>query len=164
MCSPRRTAATAGRRTPTAGGGTQSGRVLVEQLFGIGLPAPNAPITTITFDPDRHGHVEQILSSAGLAGLPVDRAVKLAAAIDELALTAARDTGEVGIRLWHHRTAIVCEVTDPGTVDDPMIGRGAGIDPRSPRDRAVRLAYELCDLVQLRSGSAGTTVRIHSWR
>ena len=45
-----------------------------------------------------------------------------------------------------------------------MIGRGAGIDPSSPRDRAVRLAYELCDLVQLRSGSAGTTVRIHSWR
>ena len=144
--------------------GMRSGRVLVEQLFEVRLPAPTAPVTTITFDPDRHGHVERILSSVSLAGLPVDRAVKLAAAIDELALTAARDTGQVGIRLWHHRTAIVCEVTDPGTVDDPMIGRGAGIDPRSPRDRAVRLAYELCDLVQLRSGSAGTTVRIHSWR
>jgi predicted small metal-binding protein len=143
---------------------TQSGRVLVDQLFEVQLPAPNAPTTTITFDPDGHRHVEQILVSVGPAGLPVDRAVKLAAAIDELALTAARDTGQVGIRLWRHRTAIVCEVTDPGSVVDPMTGRGAGIDPSSPRDRAVRLAYELCDLVQLRSGSAGTTVRIHSWR
>jgi hypothetical protein len=151
-------------RSDPSGTGNRSGRVLVEQLFGVRLPAPIAPITTIAFDPDRHDHVEQILSLAGLAGLPVERAVKLAAAIDELALTAARETGQVGIRLWHHRTAIVCEVIDPGTVADPMIGRGAGIDPRSPRDRAVRLAYELCDLVQLRSGSAGTTVRIHSWR
>jgi len=140
------------------------GQMLFEQLCGAQLPDPDAPPTTITVDPGRHDHVEQILWSACHAGLPLDRAVKLAAAIDELAMAAGRDTGQVRIRFWHHQNAVVCEVTDPGTVDDPMIGRGIGIGPHSPRDRAVRLAHELCDLVQVRSGCAGTTVRIHSWR
>jgi len=142
---------------------TEPGRLHVQRLFELGLPAPDEPTTSITFDADRHIHVEQILATAAVAGLPADRAVKLAAAVDEIALAAARDAGRVGIHLWHHRAAVVCDITDPGTVHDPLIGRGAGIDYRSPRDRAVRLANELCDLVQLRSGSAGTTVRIHSW-
>jgi hypothetical protein len=30
------------------------------------------------------------------------------------------------------------------------------------RDRAIRLANELCDLVQVRSGPDGSTVRIHT--
>jgi hypothetical protein len=32
------------------------------------------------------------------------------------------------------------------------------------RDRAIRLANELCDLVQVRSGQDGTTIRIHTRR
>jgi predicted small metal-binding protein len=154
----------AGPNPDRSGGGDRPGSVMVEQLLGAGLPDPDGPTTSITFDPARHGHVERILWSADRAGLPADRAVKLAAAVDEIALAVAGETGPVGIRLWHHRTAVVCEVTDPGRVSDPLIGRGPGIDGRTPRDRAVRLANELCDLVQLRSGSAGTTVRIHSWR
>jgi hypothetical protein len=49
-------------------------------------------------------------------------------------------------------------------VTDPMIGRGSAAGPSHSRDRAIRLANELCDLVQVRSGSAGTTVRVHSSR
>jgi len=30
-------------------------------------------------------------------------------------------------------------------------------------ERGIRLANELCDLVQVRSGAAGTAVRLHSW-
>jgi MEDS: MEthanogen/methylotroph, DcmR Sensory domain/Protein of unknown function (DUF1059) len=136
----------------------------VEELFGAALPDPGAPITTITFDPHRHGHIRQILRSAEEAAVPADRAVKIAAAVDEIALAADRDTGRVTVRLWPEPTALVCQVTDPGMVTDPMIGRGSAAGPSQSRDRAIRLANELCDLVQVRSGSTGTTVRVHSSR
>ena len=45
-----------------------------------------APTTVLTFDPRHHRHVQQILDAATGAGLPVDRATRLAAAIDEFAL------------------------------------------------------------------------------
>ena len=50
---------------------------------------------------------------------------------------------------------------------DPMTGRSATPTNGSRtnrRDRAIRLANELCDLVQVRSGQDGTTVRIHTRR
>ncbi len=48
-----------------------------------------------------------------------------------------------------------------------MTGRSAAptIGSRTDRrDRAIRLADELCDLVQVRSGQHGTTIRIHTRR
>ena len=60
---------------------------------------------------------------------------------------------------------MLCEITDRAVIDNPMTGRsatpattGTGADRR---DRAIRLANQLCDLVQVRSGPDGTTVRIH---
>jgi len=56
----------------------------------------------------------------------------------------------------------VCEVGDAGVVDDAQIGRRSGFAAPS-RERGIRLANELCDLVQVRSGAGGTTVRLHAW-
>jgi len=67
----------------------------------------------------------------------------------------------VQIRLWRDGDAMVCEVGDRGLVDDPLVGRGPTLRPQS-RDRGIRLANELCDLVQVRSNASGTTVRVHS--
>jgi hypothetical protein len=90
--------------------------------------------------------------------------VKLATAIDEIAAAGHVDTGRVWIRLWSVPAGLICEVIDPGTVEDPMIGRRAAMGANGSRDRAIRLANELCDLVQLRSGSTGTTTRVHCRR
>ena len=78
-------------RASTRYGGTGH----VEHLFGGPLPDPDPhrdqPITTVTFDPRRHGHLQQILRTAGTAGLAMDRGVNLAAAIDGIARAAHRD-------------------------------------------------------------------------
>ena len=75
------------------------------------------------------------------------------AATDEIAAAAHRDTGEVGIRLWHEDDAVLCEITDPAVIENPMTGRSATpVTGADRRDRAIRRANELCDLVQVRSG------------
>jgi len=134
-------------------------------LFNEPLPEPAAPTTVIAFDPDRQRQVDPLVQAAAAAGLTGDRAAKLAAAAAELAVAAHRDSGDVRIRLWPDRTAVLCEITDRAVIDNPMTGRsatpattGTGADRR---DRAIRLANQLCDLVQVRSGPDGTTARIH---
>ncbi len=134
-------------------------------LFSGPLPEPAAPTTVIAYDPDRHRHVDHLIRAATAAGAGLDRAATLAAATDEIAAAAHHDTGEVEIRLWHEDTAVLCEVTDTTVIDDPMTGRSVAPTAGSRtnrRDRAIRLANEECDLVQVRSGQHGTTVRIHT--
>jgi predicted small metal-binding protein len=138
------------------------GAAHVDHLFRAALPDPVAPGTVIIYDPHRHRHVDQISRSASAAGLTADRAVKLAAAVDEIALAGHRETGRVDILLWREESTLICQVTDPGTVHDPLIGRSAPVVPGGGRDRAIRLANELCDLTQVRASAAGTTVRVHS--
>jgi hypothetical protein len=140
------------------------GAAHVDEIFGEARPDPGAAPTTIAFGPHRHQHVDHILRAATTWGFPAHRAVKLAAAIDEIASAADRDTGWVRIRLWPEPAGLICEVIDPGTVDDPMIGRRAAMGANGSRDRAIRLANELCDLVQVRSCSAGATIRVHCRR
>jgi hypothetical protein len=138
------------------------GAVHLDHLFSAALPDPAVP-ETVSFDPHRHRHVDRISGLARDAGLTIDRTAKLAAAIDEIAVAGHRGYGRVDILLWRAETALICQVTDPGTVDDPMIGRAGLVGPSRGRERAIRLANELCDLVQIRSSATGTTVRVHSW-
>ena len=137
-------------------------------LFGGRLPEPAAPTTVIAFDPDRHRHVDHLIQSAATAGVTVDRSARFVAAVDEIATTAHHDGGHARIRLWHDHAALLCEITDSAVIDSPTTGRsatptttGTGGDRR---DNAIRLANELCDLVQVRSGPDGTTVRLHTRR
>ncbi len=136
-------------------------------LFGDPLPEPVGPTITIAFDPDRRRHVDQLIRAAAAAGVMPDRAADLAAATDEIAGAAHRDAGDVRIRLWQRDVAVLCDVTDTTVIDDPMTGRSASPATGTGtgwRDSAIRLANELCDLVQVRSGRHGTSVRIHTRR
>ena len=134
-------------------------------LFTEPLPEPAGTTTVIAFDPDRHRHIDQLIRAAVAAGAGADRAAELAAAADELATAAHRGNAHVRIRLWQDRTAVLCEITDPAVIDNPMTGRSATpVTGADRRDRAIRRANELCDLVQVRSGEDGTTIRIHTPR
>lgn len=132
--------------------------------FGSVLPEPIQPIVPVLFDgTDAAQIATEILHFATARGLSAQRSVKLAAAIDEITTAGARRTGQSSsVRLWQDESAVVCEVTDPGVVIDPLVGR-AKVPTTKHHDRDVRLANELCDLVQVRSNASGTTVRVHSW-
>lgn len=131
-------------------------------MFARALPEPGSAIETITLDLSRQeAAADRILQFARTAGLPAGRSVKLAAAVDEVATVVAAGDAGLRIRLWQQDGAVVCEVGDAGEVDDPLIGRSTSFGPHS-RERGIRLANHLCDLVQVRSNPSGTTVRMHS--
>lgn len=133
-------------------------------LFAGDLPEPVTPSITVLIP---HGLdddvVTRVFDAANAAGLPAQRSAKLAAAVDEVVYAGTRNSGAaVSLRLWRDPAALVCEVGDHGVVTDLLVGRGPALSSQS-RDRGIRLANELCDLVQVRSNGAGTTVRMHSW-
>jgi predicted small metal-binding protein/anti-sigma regulatory factor (Ser/Thr protein kinase) len=135
-----------------------------QSLFAAALPEPVEHPVTMTAGAGNISDVaNRVLDAAAAAGLPTQRSAKLAAAVDEVANAGTRNSGAaVTVRLWRDRSALVCEVGDHGTVKDPLVGRGPALSTQS-RERGIRLANELCDLVQVRSNSSGTTVRMHSW-
>jgi len=131
--------------------------------FGSCLPEPELLIETVQFrvsNPDKAA--ADVLRFATGAGLPTRRAVRFATAVDEITAAARRTGQEVSMRLWGDAAEVVCEVVDRAVITDVLVGR-CGLPSTRPRDRDIRLANELCDLVQVRSNTDGTTVRMHSW-
>ena len=127
-------------------------------------PLPPAPDTAVPVGfgaGDLAGVRRQVLAVCLAEGLGPDRADDLVLCADELAANSLLHGGGRGeLRLWRDHDALVCEVSDPGTIDDPLAGRRA---PSLERvgGRGLWLANQLCDLVQMRSGAAGTVVRLH---
>jgi anti-sigma regulatory factor (Ser/Thr protein kinase) len=95
--------------------------------------------------------------------LSLEQADDLELAASELASNCVRHGGGGGsIAMWREPDAVVVEFTDAGRLTDPLVGR------RRPGAQAeggmgVYLAHQLCDLVQVRSGAQGTTVRVSTW-
>ena len=98
---------------------------------------------------------------AETAGLPEDRREDLVLAVNELASNSVRHGGGKGtVRIRPTAGGIVCEVGDSGRLDDPLAGR---VRPQLEQSGGYGLwmANQLCDLVQIRPFSDGTTVRVH---
>ena len=82
-------------------------------------------------------------------------------AASEVAANSVRHAGGKGImRLWVLPGRLICEVRDAGLLDLPLAGR-VRPEPDQIDGRGLWLANQLCELVQIRSGAAGTTVRLH---
>jgi anti-sigma regulatory factor (Ser/Thr protein kinase) len=125
--------------------------------------------------PDPPDHVAVVSVSAGdLAGirsflrhyaadigLGSRRTQDLVLAVNEIATNSILYTPGSGVlRIWAEPQAVICEIHDSGFITDAFVGRRP---PNEAADhgRGLWMANELCDLVQLRSTAAGTTVRVH---
>lgn len=95
-------------------------------------------------------------------GLSADQVDDLALALHEVCTNSVRFGGGRGtLSLWTQDRTLVLDVAGSGRIGDLLVGR---VLP--PTDglggRGVWLANQLCDLVQIRSGGAGTQIRLHS--
>jgi anti-sigma regulatory factor (Ser/Thr protein kinase) len=132
--------------------------------FASPLPAPPEATIVRTVTAGTLRAVRDIgLHVAGVCGISEARAADLGLALHELGVNAVvHGDGRGTMRLWRTPEALVCEVTDDGVVADPLAGRLAP-GAEEPDGRGLWMVNQLCDLVQLRSSAAGTTVRVHTW-
>jgi anti-sigma regulatory factor (Ser/Thr protein kinase) len=130
-------------------------------LFSEPLPVPPERAAVTAFGPDDLRRLRSwVRSHARRAGLAAARASDVVLAVHELASNSVEHGGGAGtVRSWRTPSGLVCEVRDGGAVADPLVGRLAPRDG-AERGRGLWMANQLCDLMQLRSSSEGTAVRL----
>jgi anti-sigma regulatory factor (Ser/Thr protein kinase) len=98
---------------------------------------------------------------ASHAGLDEARTADAVIAVNEVASNSLCHAGGSGVlRMWTTGDTLICEVSDDGRIEDPLVGRvRPGTDAGG--GRGLWIANQLCELVQIRSSSTGTTVRLH---
>jgi anti-sigma regulatory factor (Ser/Thr protein kinase) len=125
-------------------------------------PVP-AEAAVLQYDTDL-GPVRRLVADhARRAGLGAERTVDLVLAVHETAAnTISHTTGGGVLHVWHTPEEIACQVHDQGEITDPLAGRVRyGPDDHG---HGLWLVNRVCDLVELRTGPAGTTVRMHMRR
>lgn len=130
-------------------------------LLSEPLPGPPASCLVLEFEMGALAPLRAAIArEAELAGLDRSRTGDVVLAVHEIASNSVRHGGGRGtLRVWRETDALVCEVRDPGRIDDPLAGRRRPA-PGNSDGRGLWLANQLCDLVQIRSTPAGSAVRI----
>jgi anti-sigma regulatory factor (Ser/Thr protein kinase) len=125
------------------------------------LDDPPADAISVNFRlADLHKARSVARSLATASGLPPERRDDLAIAVSEVGTNSIVHGGGTGrLRAWFTGETVVCEIRDAGNISDPLVGR------RRPSStalggRGLWIAHRLCDLVQVRSGTGGTVVRM----
>jgi anti-sigma regulatory factor (Ser/Thr protein kinase) len=125
------------------------------------LPAVPRDVSSAPYEEDLRAVRDLAADQARLAGLSRARAVDFVLAVSEVAANTLRHTGAGGtIRVWHTATELICQLDDTGYIADPLAGRRPP-DHNHPGGQGLWLVNQVCDLVELRSGPAGTTIRLH---
>jgi anti-sigma regulatory factor (Ser/Thr protein kinase) len=103
----------------------------------------------------------QVSEAADVFGLDPTRVGDLVLVVNEVVTNSVRHGGGSGVlRLWEEGSSLICEVSDAGRIDDPLVGRGKP-SPDRGSGFGLWLANQLCDLVQIRSFPTGSVVRLH---
>jgi anti-sigma regulatory factor (Ser/Thr protein kinase) len=124
------------------------------------LPPPPASAEVIGYQTDLAPVRRLVESHARRAKLTPDRVADLVLAASEVAANTLSHTTSGGVfRVWHDDEEILCQAHDQGRIADPLAGRVR----RAPEGRGhgLFLVNQMCDLVEVRTGPAGTTVRMH---
>ena len=121
-------------------------------------PASAVKMTFTTNLSAVRGLVEEYARKAGLSE---QRIVDLVLAVSEIAANTVRHAKSAGnLVIWHSKREIICEMRDKGHITDPLAGT------RPPEAEALGghglwLVNQVCDQVEIRSGAAGTAIRLH---
>lgn len=125
------------------------------------LEDPTGPVSEHPLDGSLMELRQAIADDPALGSLSAERRSDLVFAINEAASNAVRHGSTTCLtRIWHEGDEVVSEVSSGSGIPDVMAGR------RRPaadalHGRGLWLINQLCDLVELRSGTSGTTLRMH---
>jgi len=126
------------------------------------LPPPAAPVRETDYSGTSLRRLRAWIGGhSSIAGLDEQRTGDLVLASHEIATNSVLHGGGVGrVRLWTEHRNIICEFTDGGHVQQPLVGREF---PRKDQThgRGLWMVNQLCDLVQIRSIPGQTVVRLH---
>jgi anti-sigma regulatory factor (Ser/Thr protein kinase) len=125
------------------------------------LSEPTRCLESMTFRAGQLALVRALAEArASQYGLTERQLDDLVLAVHEIAANSVRHGGGQGqFRLWRDGRSLVAEISDRGTIDDPLAGRehpGAS----SERGRGLWIANQVCDLVQIRTYPTGSVVRL----
>jgi hypothetical protein len=145
------------------GSSRYEGRAHVESIFTAELPELKLQPSIAVFTKNNVTRIgAYVRLEFHVSGLGVKEASDLAEVIQRLASSSIRRGATLGtVRIFSEPDDLICEVADDTVVVDPLIGRRI---PRKSEDDSLWIANQACDLVQVRSSSSGTTVRVHTWR
>ncbi len=131
--------------------------------YGGELPRHPADAEVFTYDRTRLSALrKRVKRAAEGAGIGPSQAADLVAAASELAANSVAHGGGSGtMYLWREGDQLLIDFEDRGRIEEPLAGRlHPATDQRG--GRGLWLANQLCDLVQIRSGALGTTVRVQA--
>jgi anti-sigma regulatory factor (Ser/Thr protein kinase) len=124
------------------------------------LPPPPACAESLDYETDLAPVRRMVEVHAQRTGLAVGRVADLVLAVSEIAANTLGHTSAGGaLQVWHDSAEILCQVQDQGWISDPLAGRVKR--PPDGRGHGLFLVNQVCDLVELRTAQAGTTVRMH---
>jgi len=152
--------------TVVEGGRRRAGTAYTDPLsatFGELWPleAPTGPVSEHPLDGSLLELRHAIAEDPAMGSLSAERRSDLVFATNEAASNAMKyGTDMCMTRIWHDGDEVVSEVSSHSAITDVMAGR------RRPaadalEGRGLWLINQLCDLVELRSGTSGTTLRMH---
>jgi anti-sigma regulatory factor (Ser/Thr protein kinase) len=142
-------------------GKSVSSRYSLDAPLGGSLSQPGRPSVALDFGRADLAMVRHLVAQcARSAGLDSRRNEDLVLAVCEVATNSVQHGGGKGrLHIWDEDGELVCAVRDGGLIHNPLVGRER---PRPDQDhgRGLWIANQLCDLIQIRSGEAGTDVRL----
>jgi anti-sigma regulatory factor (Ser/Thr protein kinase) len=125
------------------------------------LPRPPVHAEALGYRDDLRSVRRFVASRARCAGLAPSRIPDLVIAASELAANTFRHTGGGGtVQVWRTSEEIICQVADSGQIADPLARYQARSD-ELVGGNGLWVVNQVCDLVQARTGRAGTTTRLH---
>jgi anti-sigma regulatory factor (Ser/Thr protein kinase) len=164
--------ADAGRTHPTitapghhaySPGWTDPVELCAAEAWPLPPPPPEAAVVELPFS-EVLSVRDFVQRSARAAALDEARGDDVLLAVTELCTNTLRHGPGAGmLRAWTEGRELVCEVTDTGTIADPLAGRHKA-SPYAETGRGLFLVNQVCDLVQMRSDATGTTIRVRVGR
>ena len=124
------------------------------------LPEPPADASGTVYERDLRPVRALIAEQAHAAGLSRTRASDFILAASEIAANTLKHTYAGGsVHVWCDGGDILCQIHDSGYIADPLTGYLLP-DQDTPGGQGLWVVNQVCDLVEIRSGPAGTGVRL----